>query len=121
MWFPTDTEVAAVVNGFYEIDFDEYRTDRVIQWISLTGPTGSTVSVFINTIFVDTTARGDFNRADYYSGMPLARGQQLRLIWSVGTGLPIPAASLGCSDGRQQVSVDQSGNADNPSIFTAGS
>jgi hypothetical protein len=116
MWFPIDSGVATLQNGVWEIDFGNYRTDRVIQWISLVGPVSSTVNVYINTIFVDTTARGDFNRADYYKGIPLARGQQLRLVWNIGTG-SAPQASIGATDGIESVGAQQSASG---LIFTAG-
>ena len=99
MWYPIDTETGAKnAQGVYEIDFGGYNTARVVQWISLIGPASSTCNVYVDTVFIDTTARGDFNRADYYAGIPLAQGRQLRLVWNVGTGT-VPVASLGMSDG----------------------
>lgn len=111
MWFPIDTEKAVVINGVYEIDFPMSNSDRVLQWIALLGPPGSTVQVFLNTVFIDTTPRGDFNRADYFKGMPIARGQTLRIVWNVGTGSPVPSASIGCTDGVDEVSANNSRNA----------
>lgn len=118
MWFPIDTETASLQNGVWEIDFPSSNSDRVLQWIALLGPAGSSVKVFLNTVFIDTTPRGDFNRADYYKGMPIARGQTLRLVWNIGTGSPTPSASIGCTDGIDEVSANTSGN---PGIFTPAS
>lgn len=103
MWLPIETQTAIVINGAYEIDFALKNVDRVLQFIALTGPAGSTISVFVDTVFMDTTPHGDFNRADYYQGIPIARGRQLRLVWSVGIGAPIPVASIGCTDGGQGI------------------
>lgn len=105
-WFPTDTKPAlptdaTIVNGVYELDFGPYNTDRLVQSIALLGPAGSSVNVYVNTIFKDTTARGDFNRADYYKGMLLSRGSVLRLVWNVGTGGPVQA-SVDATDGVDQ-------------------
>lgn len=99
MWLPIQTQTAIVMSGLFEIDFAQSNVDRVIQWIALVGPAGSTVSVFVDTVFMDVSPHGDFNRADYYAGIPLARGRTFRLVWSVGTGTPVPTASIGCTDG----------------------
>lgn len=105
MWYPIDTETGAInSDGVWEVDFGGYNTARVVEWISLVGPVSSTCNVYLDTVFVDTTARGDFNRADYYSGIPLAQGRQLRLVWNVATGAA-PVASLGMSDGTVTVST----------------
>lgn len=116
MWFPIDTQTGVVdpSTGLFVVTFGGYNTDRVIQWISLQGPSGSTCTVFVDTVFVDITARGDYNRADYYQGIPLARGRQLLLKWNVGTGIT-PIASIGAEDGMAPVS-----SAGYGSIFTAG-
>jgi len=111
MWFPIDTETAQLVAGVWEIDFPPVNQARELQWITLTGPSGSTVKVFLNTIFLDTTPRGDFNRADYYKGIPIAAGQQLRIVWSVGTGTPIPVASIGCTDGDVGIQAALTGSS----------
>jgi|SRR6185312_642671 len=108
MWFPIDTETGTHnAQGVWEIDFGGYNTARVVEWISLVGPVSSTVNVYLDTIFIDTTARGDFNRADYYAGIPLAQGRQLRLVWNTGAGAA-PTASVGLTDGT--VTVNQAAN-----------
>lgn len=117
MWFPIDTQSATVQNTVYEIDFGPYNTDRLLNWITLKGPAGSNVQVYIDTVFMDITFHGDFNRADYYKGIPIARGRQLRLVWSVGTGNPVPQASIGCDNGGTE---GMTATGQNTSIFTAG-
>ncbi len=103
MWFPIDTETGVInAQGFWECDFGGYNTARVVEWISLVGPVSSTVNVYLDTIFVDTTARGDFNRADYYNGIPMAQGRLLRLVWNTGAGAA-PVASVGLTDGTVTV------------------
>lgn len=116
MWFPTESAKAKILNGVWEIDFPQFRTDRVLQWISLQGPNTTTVKVYVDTIFMDITPRGDANRADYYVGIPIARGQVLRLLWNVGTGTA-PTASIGTTDGKTGVSGIDPGSG---TIFTSG-
>lgn len=99
MWFPIDTEKGQIVAGVWEIDFPISNNERLLQWISLQGPPSSTVLVFLDTIFLDITSRGDANRADYYNGIPIAAGRSLRLVWNVGTD-SAPVASIGCTDGK---------------------
>lgn len=115
MWFPIDTQTATVINGVYEIDFPLSNRDRELKWITLLGPPLSTVKVFLDTIFLDTTIRGDFNHADYFSGIPIAKGRVLRLVWNVGTGTPVPTASIGCTDGGTEVAGQLTGNTN---LFT---
>lgn len=110
MWFPPDTQKATLINGVWEIDFGPYNTNRVVEAISLQGPIGSSVTVYIDTIFYDITPRGDANRADYPNPIPLAKGRQLRLVWNAGTGSAL--ATLQMSDGKRQVA-----GLDNESIF----
>ena len=108
MWYPIDTETAQLNSaGLWEVDFGPYQAPRVLEWISLVGPASSTVNLYVDSIFLDTTARGDFNRADYPNGIPIAGGRQIRLVWSIGTGLT-PVASIGMTDGNPRVMVSQS-------------
>lgn len=102
MWFPIETATAIVVNGVYEIDFPTHNVDRLLHWITLNGPAFSAVSVYLDTVYLDNTDKGDTNRADYIQGIPIAKGRVLRLIWDTGTGSPTPSASIGCSDGGQE-------------------
>lgn len=97
MWLPIDTENGTVQNGVYTVTFGGYTENRFLYWISLTGPASSVCNVFIDTTFIDTTARGDFNRADYYEGIPLARGRQVILRWNTATGV-VPQVSIGTTD-----------------------
>lgn len=116
MWFPIDTAAGVLQNGVWEVDFGPYRTDRELKWIALIGPSISSVRVFLDTIFIDATPRGDINRADYPQGTPIPRGRMLRLVWSVGTG-NAPTVSIGCTDGGGEALGQLTGN---PSIFTNG-
>lgn len=116
MWFPIDSEKGIIdpSTGLWVVTFGGYNTDRLVQWISLQGPPSSTCNVYVNTIFVDITARGDYNRADYYQGIPLSRGSQFFLKWDTGSG-NAPIASLGMTDGKAPSELLNTG-----SIFTAG-
>lgn len=114
MWFPIETQDGKQIGGVWEIDFASSNRDRVLVWISLRGPTLSTVDVYLDTTFLDTTVRGDFNRADYFSGIPIAKGRILRLIWNVGTG-SAPKASIGCNDGGTEAASQLTGNSN---LFT---
>lgn len=114
MWFPIQTATAKVINGFWEIDFPQSNRDQVLRWITVQGPSLSTVNVYLDTIFIDTTPRGDLNRADYFSGIPIARGRQLRLVWNISTGTA-PIASIGTDDGGTAGQAALTGNAD---LFT---
>jgi hypothetical protein len=78
------------VNGVYEIDFRPSSFNRMVTQIAVQGPPGSSLSVFLDQNLYDSTPRGDLNTADYGPGRPVPRGRQLRLVWSVGTGLPVP-------------------------------
>lgn len=109
MWFPVQTADATLIATVWEIDFPTSNHAQQLQWIALQGPANSNVMVYLNTIFIDTTPRGDFNRADYPVGMPIAAGQQLRLVWNVGTG-NAPKASIGCTDGGVQAQQSLGGN-----------
>lgn len=98
MWYPLDTETAKLINAVWEIDFPADNRGRQLEWITLQGPANSSCSVYLDTIFIDTTPRGDLNHAEYYKGIPIAGGRILRLVWNVGTGAP-PVATIGCTDG----------------------
>lgn len=86
---------ATVINGVYEIDFPTENQQRFIRRIAIQGPYPSTCTVYIDNTFMDVTPRGDQNSAEYFVGVFLAAGSQLRLVWNVGTG-KIPIATLQC-------------------------
>lgn len=98
MWFPIDTVTGVLVNGIWQVTSGPFNDNRQLEWISLIGPANSTCNVYLDTTFLDTTARGDFNRADYPNGNPVARGRQVILTWNTGNGTA-PVVSLGYSDG----------------------
>lgn len=115
MWFPIVTQDGAIVNGVWRVDFPVLNRARVVQWIALRGSAG-TVNVYVGTTFVDTTPNGDVNRADYYKGIPLAAGQQFSLVWANGNAAPIVQASIGCTDGDENLTQALTGQQ---SIFTS--
>lgn len=86
---------ATVISGVYEIDFPTENYARYIRRIAIVGPYPSSLNVYIDNTLIDTTPRGDQNSSEYFVGVYLAQGQQLRLVWSVGTGR-IPEATLQC-------------------------
>lgn len=102
MWFPIETVQGSIQNGVYTATNGPFDTNRVLEWITIIGPASSTCSVYLDTTFLDTTARGDFNRADYYNGIPVARGRQIILVWNTGTGTQ-PTVSLAYSDGNTRI------------------
>jgi hypothetical protein len=110
MWYPIDTETAQLLDGVWRVDFPVNNNARVLQWISLVGPGGS-VKVYLGTVFMDTTEKGNFNRADYYKGIPIAAGQMLSVIWDNGLGVVPPTVSIGCTDGDSELTG---------SLFTVG-
>lgn len=79
-------------NGVYEIDFNSYTQNVECVRLAIQGPAGSTLSVYVEDIFVDTTPRGDLNSNELLHPYQLAKGQRLILIWSIGTGT-IPLAT----------------------------
>lgn len=105
MWFPPDTQTGQLINGVWEIDFPLSNNDREVVAITIKGPTNSSCDIYMDTTFIDTTARGDFNRAEYLTGLPMARGRILRLIWSTGAGTA-PVATLFCRSGVSKLDQD---------------
>lgn len=105
MWLAADTETATVIAGVYEIDFPTNNTDRVLKRLVLLGPAGSQMVMYLDTIRYDATWRGDVNSADYFSGVPIPRGRQLRMVWNVGVGAPVPVATIFCDDGETEIAL----------------
>lgn len=95
MSYLPDATIKGTLNSdsVWEIDFPPYRVSVEVTRISLMGPANSSVTVYKGTTFIDVTARGDLNSADYLNPIPLAYGQQIRLVWSTGTG-NAPIATL---------------------------
>jgi len=110
MWFPTDTVTGVKVGGVWRVDFPVNNNARVLASIALTGPGGS-VNVYTGTIFRDTTPNGDFNRADYYKGIPIPAGTVLSLVWDNGLGAIPPVVSIDCTDDNASLTG---------SVFTTG-
>jgi hypothetical protein len=91
---PTESYVATVVAGKYTITANPSRITRLCTGISLTGPAGSSVQLFLNSLPFDNTPRGDINTADYGTGKVIPKGGILKLVWSVGTGTPVPSCAI---------------------------
>ena len=73
--------------GLWEIDWQVTTTVAVVLTkITITGPIGSTLNVYIDTTLIDATLRGDLNSNELIQPHVLFQGQMLRLIWSLGTG-----------------------------------
>jgi hypothetical protein len=66
--------------------------------LSIMGPEFSELLIYVGSYFVDNTVRGDLNAGDWPEGLPVPAGSEIKLVWSVGTGTPIPTAMLFCTD-----------------------
>lgn len=100
MWLPAQQAVAVKdsVTGLYTIKFDLDNTRRLMRRLAIVGPEFSTLQIFVGAYFVDNTSRGDLNAADWPEGVPVPSGSEIKLVWSVGTGTPVPSAMLFCTD-----------------------
>ena len=85
---------ATVIAGLYVIQTFPKPYNRSLYAISLQGPPGSTLQIFLNNAFFDNTARGDLNTANYLGGRIIPKNGVLKLQWNVGAGTPIPSASI---------------------------
>jgi hypothetical protein len=85
-------------NGFYVATFDP-KTLAVaansfeVYHIALKGPAGSTVEVWVDQSFYETTPRGDINSWDPKQPLLMRGGQTLRFFWSMG-GTPVPLVTV---------------------------
>jgi len=85
---------ASVVSGVYVIQTIPKPYNRALYTISLQGPAGSSLQIFLNGSFFDNTPRGDLNTANYFGNRQIPKNAVLKLVWSVGTGTPVPSASI---------------------------
>lgn len=86
--------------GFYTIefapsDFQIRARTFVIKHISIRGPSGSSLELWIDNTFRDATPRGDLNSWDPAQPLPMKPGQSMFIYWNVGTGTR-PQATLDC-------------------------
>lgn len=91
---PTEQYTAIVVGGLYVINTQPRAYNRLCTGLTVNGPQGSSLQINLGTIPFDNTPRGDINTADYGSGRPIPKNMALQLVWSVGTGTPIPTCSI---------------------------
>ena len=79
-------------NNNWEIDYTPTGGDAVsVNRITITGPVGSTLNLYIDNTLIDATLRGDLNSNELLVPHILRAGQQLRLVWSLGVGNPATA------------------------------
>lgn len=69
--------------------------DFEIYHIAITGPAGSVMSVFIDTIFYSTTSRGDINEWDPNIPMYVQKGRTVYMYWNSALA-PAPQATIFC-------------------------
>lgn len=78
--------------GNWEIDYQGQGGDAiVINRITITGPIGSTLNLYVDNTLIDATLRGDLNSNELLIPHILYSGQMLRLVWSLGNGNPSTA------------------------------
>jgi hypothetical protein len=88
-----------VLAGGYAVTFQpsdfQIRVRFQIRHISITGPAGSSLQIYVDTTFLDTTPRGDLNSWDPAQPLPVIPGQSLYFYWDASTG-SIPNVTLDC-------------------------
>jgi hypothetical protein len=87
-------------NGFYCARFTPQilafgYNEFEVYHISLRGPSGSTLDLYVNTTFYDTTPRGDINSWDGNNPIHMFGGQTLNFYWSAGGTTP-PQVTVWC-------------------------
>lgn len=92
---PSIPLTAKLVNGVWEIDWQVSTTVAVVLTkIIITGPIGSTCSVYLDTTLIDVTLRGDLNSNELLQPLVVMQGQTLKLVWSLGSGNPATATLM---------------------------
>lgn len=66
-----------------------------LRHMSVSGPAGSALQVWVDTIFIDTTPRGDLNSWDPAQPLPMIPGQQLFFYWNTPAGTA-PIVNVDC-------------------------
>ena len=87
------------VSGGYVIKFDPPTIGISIgnfecYHIVISGPAGSSFQIYIGDKFYDFVENGDINSWDPSQTMKLVYGNTVFFYWSVGTGTPIPTATM---------------------------
>lgn len=89
-------------SGNWEIDYQRNGGDAtVINRITITGPIGSTLNIYVDNTLIDATLRGDLNSNELLIPHVLHAGQVLRLVWSLGTGNPATATIFSSTQDRR--------------------
>jgi hypothetical protein len=88
-----------LLSGGWTITFDPQRLgipqDFEIYHMAITGPAGSILAVYVNTVFYSTTSRGDINEWDPNFPLLVQRGQTVYMYWN-SLQAPAPTASIFC-------------------------
>lgn len=79
---------------FAESDF-RINNRFEIKHMSIQGPAGSSLLLYVDTTFIDTTPRGDLNSWDPAQPLPMMPGQSLIFYWNVATGAA-PVVNVDC-------------------------
>jgi hypothetical protein len=92
------TNINPYGNGLWRVVFDQrvlaIATNAIeVYHISLTGPAGSTLQMFIDRTFYDTTPRGDLNSYDPTNPLILRGGQELNFFWN-SSATPVPSVTI---------------------------
>lgn len=64
-----------------------------VYHMSVRGPTGSSMDVYVNQTFYDTTVRGDINSWDANNALFLRGGESLIFYWN-SSATPAPKVSI---------------------------
>ena len=72
------------------------RTRFMIKGMTVKGPQGSELQLYVEDLFISTTPRGDLNSWDPSQPLPMFPSQTLNFYWSVGTGTPVPRVTIDC-------------------------
>lgn len=92
-----NVSLVAVKNsaGNWEIDYSPNRSVAIVLTkIVITGPLGSTLSIYLDNVLIDVTLRGDINSNELLLPHVIHAGQTLKLLWSLGNGSPATATLM---------------------------
>lgn len=87
------------VAGAWTVMFDAQTLSLPVEFeiwhISISGPTGSSMRVYVDTVFFSNVARGDINDWDPTQVLRVQSGQTVYFHWNVATG-SAPTATIFC-------------------------